>query len=275
MKTSLTLAALTLALAAHAQSTPPADTPDTAKPAAHQTFELPAGSTDCSKLLPARAAYSDCITKYAQSRIIPLTQVTSQNEANEILVAVRNMFDPSIKIFLVPSQNIISVSTYPEELNRIEAYIHALDRPHKLYRLTFTLAETDGGKQLGVEHYSLVAAEGQRATLKQGDKVPIATGSSAADGSAANTQFTYLDVGMNFDATPTSTANGVSLKTKVEQSSVGPSTTIAGIAEPVVRQTVLEGVSAATLGKPLMLGSVDVPNSTRHIDIDVLVEQIK
>jgi hypothetical protein len=65
------------------------------------------------------------------------------------------------------------------------------------------------------------------------------------------------------------------LKCKVEQSSVGPSNTIAGVQEPVVRQTVLESYSAATLGKPLMLGAIDVPNSTRHIDVDVVVELVK
>jgi type II secretory pathway component GspD/PulD (secretin) len=282
LTTALTLAALTLSLAApvltaQAQSTPPpTEAPEADKPAPHLSAEPPAGTTDCGKLLIPRAAYSDCKAKYAQTRIVPLTNVTQQNEANEILVAVRNMFDPSLKFYLLSSnQNAIVLSSYPEELDKIEAFIHALDRPHKVYRLTYTIAESDAGKRLGVEHFSLIAADGQRTTLKQGDKVPVATGSYNTENSASQTQFTYLDVGMNFDATVTSISTGVSLKTKVEQSSVGPSNTIAGVQEPVVRQTVLEGVSAATLGKPLMLGAIDVPNSTRHIDIDVVVEQIK
>jgi type II secretory pathway component GspD/PulD (secretin) len=269
---ALTLAALTFALAAHAQS--PADAP-AEKPAAALSAEPPAGTTDCGKL-PTRTQQIDCTQKYAQTRIVSITNATQQNEANEILVAVRNVFPPSIKVFLLSAaQNAIVISTYPEELDKIEAFIHTLDRPHKVYRLTYTIAESDGGKRLGIEHFSLIAADGQRTTLKQGDKIPVATGSYTTDTNTAQTQFTYLDVGMNFDATVTSISTGVSLKTKVEQSSVGPSNTIAGVAEPVVRQTVLEGVSAATLGKPLMLGSIDIPNSTRHLDIDVLVEQIK
>jgi type II secretory pathway component GspD/PulD (secretin) len=272
---ALTTATLTLSLAAHAQSTPPAtDTPEPTKPAVHLSAEPPVGTTDCGKL-PTRTQKSDCTEKYAQTRIIHLTSPAQQNDANEILVAVRNIADPSIKIFLVTSQDDIIVRTYPEELDKIEAFIHALDRPHKVFRLTYTIAESDAGKRLGIEHFSIVAADGQRSTMKQGDKVPVATGSYNTENSASQTQFTYLDVGMNFDATVSSIAGGVSLKTKVEQSSVGPSNTIAGVAEPVVRQTVLEGVSAAPLGKPLMLGSIDVPNSTRHIDIDVVVEQIK
>jgi type II secretory pathway component GspD/PulD (secretin) len=273
---ALTLALLTLSLGANAQSTPPpADTPEAARPTQSQPFELPPGTTDCSKLIPNRHQFSDCAAKYAQTRIVYLTNVTAENDVNEILVAVRNMFDPSIKIFLLPVQRAITLSTYPEELNRIEAFIHTLDRAHKLYRLTYTVAESDGGKRLGIEHFSIVALDGQRTTLKQGDKVPVATGSFSTESATAQTQFTYLDVGMNFDATVNSSAGGVVLKSKVEQSSVGPTNTIAGVAEPVVRQSVLEGVSAVPLGKPLMLGSIDVPNSTRHIDIDVVVEQIK
>jgi type II secretory pathway component GspD/PulD (secretin) len=272
---ALTLAALTLSLAARAQSSKPhIDAPEHLSASPSFSAEPPAGTTDCGKL-PTRTQQSDCTEKYAQTRIIHLTSPTQQNDANEILVAVRNIADPSIKVFLVTSQDDIIVRTYPEELDKIEAFIHALDRPHKVYRLTYTIAESDGGKRLGIEHFSLIAADGQRTTLKQGDKIPVATGSYNTENSASQTQFTYLDVGMNFDATVSSIAGGVSLKTKVEQSSVGPSNTIAGVAEPVVRQTVLEGVSATPLGKPLMLGSIDVPNSTRHIDVDVVVEQIK
>jgi type II secretory pathway component GspD/PulD (secretin) len=111
--------------------------------------------------------------------------------------------------------------------------------------------------------------------MKEGDKVPVATGSFSTDNATAQTQFTYLDVGMNFDATISSLANGVSLQSKVEQSSIGPTNTIAGVAEPVVRQSVVQVSSVVPLGKPLMLGSIDIPNSTRRLDIDVLVEQLK
>jgi len=242
--------------------------------AAHAQTTAAAVSSDCSKLA-TRTEQSDCRTKYYQTRIVYLTDSSNQNDANEILVAVRNMFDPSIKVFLVASQNEIVLGSYPQELDKIEGFIHTLDRAHKLYRLTYTIAESDAGKRVGIEHFSIIAIDGQRTTLKQGDKIPVATGSSTTENSTAQTQFTYLDVGMNFDVTVSSIAGGVVLKSKVEQSSVGPSNTIAGVQEPVVRQTVLEGISSVPLGKPLMLGSIDVPNSTRHLDIDVSIEQVK
>ena len=243
-------------------------------PSAMPAPRVSAKGIDCSTL-PTRRASVDCMEENAETRIVYLTNVTQQNDANEILVAVRNIADPSTKLYLLSSQDAVVIRTYPQDLVRLEGLIHSLDKPHRLYRLTYTVAVLESGKSIGTQHYSLVASDGQRTTMKEGDKVPVATGSFSTENAASQTQFTYLDVGMNFDATVNSVTNGVSLKTKVEQSSLGPSTTIAGVAEPVVRQSVLEGVSMATLGKPLMLGSIDVPNSTRHLDIDVMIEQIK
>jgi type II secretory pathway component GspD/PulD (secretin) len=231
-------------------------------------------TTDCNKL-SSHTAEGDCRRLHSVTKTIYLANVTTQNDANEILVAVRNMFSPELKVYLIASQDAISISSYPEEIARIEAFIHELDRPRKLYRLTYTVAVSENGKNIGTQHYSLVASDGNRSTMKEGDKIPVATGSFSTDNAASQTQFTYLDVGMSFDATVISMANGVSLKSKVEQSSIGSTNTIAGVTEPVVRQSVLDGSSIATLGKPLMLGSIDIPNSTRHLDIDVMVEQIK
>jgi len=49
--------------------------------------------------------------------------------------------------------------------------------------------------------------DSEKATLKIGDRVPIATGSFSGGGGASvsplvNTQFQYLDVGVNIDVTP-------------------------------------------------------------------------
>ncbi len=70
------------------------------------------------------------------------------------------------------------------------------------------------------------ATDGQRATLKIGSKIPVATGSYNAGVSTGiaslgvQTQFQYLDVGVNIDMTPTVHYDReVSLKLKVEVSS--------------------------------------------------------
>ncbi len=71
------------------------------------------------------------------------------------------------------------------------------------------------------------------------------------------------------------TGTSVRLRSKVEDSSLDQPVTIAGVTEPVVRQSVLDGTSVLTLDKPFMLGTIDVPNTTRHVDIAVVVEQVK
>jgi type II secretory pathway component GspD/PulD (secretin) len=229
---------------------------------------------DCSAL-PTRTEASDCAEKHAETKTIFLRNTTTQNDANEIMVALRNVFDPGIHIYLVSSQDAMVVTTYPVEMAKVEALIHTLDRPHKTYRLTYTFTEVDGGKSLGTEHLAMVIVDGQRTGVKQGDKIPVATGSYTTENSSAQTQFTYLDIGLNIEATLTAYDTGALLRTKVEQSSAGQSSTIAGVTEPIVRQSVFEGFSVLTLGKPVMLGSIDVPNSTRRLDIAVVMDDVK
>lgn len=96
------------------------------------------------------------------------------------------------------------------------------------------------------------SVDGQTAKLKIGDRIPVATGSfSSGLGLAAgtaggisplvNTQFTYLDVGVNIDLTPRVHPNrDVSLKLKVEVSAHTNDVNIGGITQPVISQRVIE-----------------------------------
>jgi type II secretory pathway component GspD/PulD (secretin) len=204
-----------------------------------------------------------------------LTNVSGQNDANEVTIALRNLLTPEVKIFLVPNQNAITVRGTPEQLALVQKIISDLDRPRKTYRLTYTIVEMDGGKRLGVQHFAMIVTPGQRAVLKQGSRVPIATGSYGASGNTgAQTQFTYVDVGMNFDATMDELSNGARLRSKVEQLSIAEQTSGVGVADPIIRQTALEGTSFLTLGKPLVLGSIDIPGGTRHLDVEVVMEEV-
>jgi type II secretory pathway component GspD/PulD (secretin) len=183
----------------------------------------------------------------------------------------------------VANQAAILVRATPEELTLAEKLLKDLDRPKKTYRLTYTVTDMDGDKRIGTQHFSMVVAAGQETKLKQGSKIPVATGSYASPGSAAanaasagvQTQFTYLDIGMNFSATLDEFANGVRLRSNVDQSSASEDKSIAGVQEPIIRQTQLTGAAFLTPGKPLKLGSIDIPGSTRHLDIDVVMEQLR
>jgi hypothetical protein len=201
-----------------------------------------------------------------------LTNVYQASDAGELTSALRNMLDPHDKIYLVASQNAIFVQASPEQLVLARRLLNDLDRPKKTYRLTYKITEMDDGKRVGVQHYAMVVVTGQRAVVKQGSRVPVATGGPSSPG--VQTQFTYHDVGMNFDATLDEFANGVRLRSKVEQLGIAEEKSGVGVQEPIVRQTSLEGTSFLTPGKPLVLGSLDVPGSTRHLDVEVVMEQV-
>jgi type II secretory pathway component GspD/PulD (secretin) len=204
-----------------------------------------------------------------------LTNATQANDGNEIMVAVRNLLSPDVKVLFSMSQNAIMVRGTADELALAQKIISDLDRAKKTYRLTFTTTETDGGKRVGVQHFAMVVVAGQRTVMKQGSKVPIATGSYNATGNTgAQTQFTYIDVGMNFDVNLDELANGVRLRSKVEQLGIAEQTSGLGSQDPIIRQSLLEGTSFLTAGKPMVLGSIDIPGSTRHLDFEVVMEPV-
>jgi len=103
-----------------------------------------------------------------------------------------------------------------------------------------------------IQNPEIRSIDGQTAKLKIGDKIPIATGSFSsglglAGGTAGgisplvNTQFTYLDVGVNIDITPRVHPNrDVSLKLKVEISSHTGDQSIGGITQPIISQRTIE-----------------------------------
>ena len=93
------------------------------------------------------------------------------------------------------------------------------------------------------------AIDGQQAKLNIGDRVPVATGSFQAGvgvGTAAvnplvNTQFQYIDVGVNITVTPHVHPNrDVSMKVLIEVSSVTGQATIGGIQQPIISQRKIE-----------------------------------
>jgi type II secretory pathway component GspD/PulD (secretin) len=202
-----------------------------------------------------------------------LSSLVEQRDANDIQTDLRNML-PKAKLYYVPSQNAISVRGTPEDIQLARKILSDIDRAKQTYRLTYTIRETDDGRQIGTQHFALVVASGGRTVFKQGNKVPVVTGVLNEGTPNANSQVQYLDVGLNIDASLDAYSDGLRLRTKVEQSSVADEKSGMGAQDPVVRQTTLEGVSTLVQGKPIILGSLDMPGSTRRQEIEVVSELI-
>ena len=223
------------------------------------------------------------LTRSAQAELIEsapvttfyLTNTSQPNEANEIVTAVRNMVSPSDHVYLVPSRNAIILRALPADVELTRKLIADLDRPHKTYRLTYTVSEMDNGKRIGLQHFSLVIAAGAKTELREGSRVPLVTGSYTAGSTSTQSQITYIDVGLNIQAALDQATDGLNLRSKIEQSSVAPEPAPAfGGQDPVIRQSVVEGTASLTPARPVSLGSLDIPGSTRHLDIEVVLEPL-
>ena len=121
----------------------------------------------------------------------------------------------------------------------------------------------------------MIVAAGGKTVVKQGNRVPLVTGSSNAGSSAPNSQVQYVDVGLNIEASLEGNSDGLRLHSKVEQSSLAEEKSGFGAQDPVIRQTMLEGMSTLAQGKPMVLGSLDIPGSTRHEEIEVVSELVR
>jgi general secretion pathway protein D len=275
-----------------------------------------------------------------------LTNMSTANDATEVLTAIRNMMDPTVKIFLVPSQNALVMRGTPDQLMLAEKLINDLDRAkpevvvdvavlevnktlertlgitlpqsfgltaqapnttstttssttgttttpttttsnltlNNLAHLNGTdFAVTLGGATVNalltnadtriLQNPRIRASDGQRATLKIGSKIPVATGSYSAGaatgltaGIGVQTQFTYIDVGVNIDMTPTvHYDHEITLKVKVEVSSQSSVVTISGVTEPVISQRVADQVIQLQDGEPSILAGINTKSESLGI----------
>ncbi len=273
-----------------------------------------------------------------------LTNAAQQQDANEVLTALRNLMDPSMKITLVPSQNAIILRATTDQLLLAQKLINDLDRARpevvvdvailqvnreKMRNLGITLPQsitvtpqaspstttssgsttTNGTTTTTPSNFTLNtlanmnatnfavsippatlnalltstdtrilqnprirATDGQRANLKIGQRIPIATGSynaGVATGVASigvQTQFTYLDVGVEIDITPTVHYDRqVTLKAKMQVSSQQGSVTISGVTEPIIGQNVVEQVIQLKEGEPSILAGLVTKQDNRNV----------
>jgi type II secretory pathway component GspD/PulD (secretin) len=199
-----------------------------------------------------------------------LKNATSQNAANDIQTAMRNMI-PSAKIYYLATENALSFSGRPEDLAQAQKMLADLDRPQQVYRVTYTLSDGHGAPRRLV----LLLVPGRRAMAKQGSRVPIMTGSyKEGGGEPANTQFQYVDVGLNVDASMEGYGDGLRLQSKIEETSISEQKSNVGIQDPIVDQSVLESESAVSSGKPATLGSLDMPDG-KHMEVQVAIEVVQ
>ena len=142
-----------------------------------------------------------------------LTNLIQQRDANDIVTDLRNMF-PRAKLYYVSAQNAVSMRGTPDDILLAQKILSDIDRTKKIYRLTYTITETDSGKPVQTHHFAFLVASGEKSRFKQGSRIPIVTGDTNDKTASPNSQVQYLDVGLNVEATLGGYADGLKLETK-------------------------------------------------------------
>ena len=154
--------------------------------------------------------------------------------------------------------------------------------PQHFYRLLFAVEELDAtGKITNTRSYeeTIATGNGPDQQIKTGSRVPIATGSYSTSGSPANlanTQFQYIDLGVNLDVrNAAESGDSLRFRLRAEISSIARQTEIAGIGEPVIRQNTWDSTLTVPIGKPTVVYSADDLDSKGKMQVQLTATRVE
>ena len=143
----------------------------------------------------------------------------------------------------------------------------AADKPVHAYRLDFAVAELEDGKKINSRQYSLNLNADDANEIKIGTRVPVEAG---------HEQFQYMDVGTSIWCRIAERPDGVPLQVRAEISNFAiPDQAEGRESRPTIRQFRINASTLALPGKPMVVGSVDDPNSKRQFQLEVTVTKLK
>jgi hypothetical protein len=153
--------------------------------------------------------------------------------------------------------------------------------PAHFYHLEFIVQEMGAdGKAINSRSYTATVSTDARdhgTSVRTNSRIPVPVGtfSSGGESSPLNTQFQYVDVGVNIDAHNTH-ENGrqLSLDLVADVSSVAP-TTDARIHQPVIRQNKWQASVLIPIGKPVVVFTSDSLDSKGSMQVVVTATSLQ
>jgi len=148
----------------------------------------------------------------------------------------------------------------------------APDGEKQAYRIDFSVNEMEDGKKINARQYSMNLNAGDNSEIKIGTRVPIEEKAG---------EFSYLDVGTNLwcrlkDRSDQAwLGNAVLLSVRAEMSNFAVPDQQGQNMRPLLRQLKIEASTVAQLGKTLVVGSVDDPNSKRQFQLEVTANRLR
>ena len=140
------------------------------------------------------------------------------------------------------------------------------------YRLDYTLSELEDGKKINSRQYSMNSRSGDWNEIKIGSRVPVET---------KGEEWQYLDVGTNIrckllDQTDMASLGGnVALSVNADLSNFAIPEQQGQNMHPTIRQMKIGASTIAVVGKSMVVGLVDDPNSKRQFQLEVVVTKLR
>jgi hypothetical protein len=144
----------------------------------------------------------------------------------------------------------------------------AEQKPLESYHLDFAIYELEDGKKINSRLYSMNLSTNDSNDIKIGTRIPV----EAKEG-----EFQYIDVGTNINAQLREQRGQTILVVRAEVSNFA-------IAEqgldkpnphPALRQLKVSGSALLPLAKPMLMDSVDDPNSKRQFQLEVTATKLR
>jgi len=152
------------------------------------------------------------------------------------------------------------------------AHLNATNFQVTIPPATATFLYSDSNTRI-LQQPQIRALDGQKASLKIGQRVPVATGSfqpgigGVGINPLVNTQFNYIDVGVNIDVTPhVHGTDQVTLKLSMDISAVDSYQNIGGIQQPVIGQRKIEHEIRMREGEANIMGGILEETESKSIN---------
>jgi hypothetical protein len=136
------------------------------------------------------------------------------------------------------------------------------------YRIDFSVNEVEDGKKINTRQYWMNLNAEESNEIKIGTRVPV-------DTNAKQGEYQYIDVGTSIWCRLEERPNGLSIAVRAEISNFAVPDQTTAQTRPIIRQLSIKASTLAPLGKPMVVGSVDDPNSKRTFQLEVTVTKLK
>jgi hypothetical protein len=178
---------------------------------------------------------------------------------------VKKTMVASALMFVLVAASVVTPAAAQDSNAGAKSATQELPKPLEAYRLDFSISELDDGKKINTRQYSMYIDANDSNELKIGTRVPIETPAGVEN----------MDVGTNISSRLQARNGQLELHVSTEMSNFAIPEQAQGHARPVIRQLKISATTLALLGKPMVIGSVDDPNSKRQFQVEVTVTKLR